>query len=65
MGAGAARRPSPRRHRALSILDGPTTEKVIFEGAALLINAFYWAQKRKERVHCSNVNIRSVGLFEI
>lgn len=57
MGPGAARRPSPRRHCALSILDAPTTEKVIFEDAAPLINAFYRVQKRKERVLCSSVNI--------
>lgn len=47
--------PSAPSSRALSIYDGPTTEKVIFEDAPL-INAFYRIKNQKRRLHCSTVN---------
>lgn len=47
LGQRRRRHPSAPSSRALSISDRPTTETVIFEGAAPLINTFYWLKKKR------------------
>lgn len=50
-GAGGRQRPR-RRHRALSILDASTTEKVILEDAAPLINTVLPLQEAATSLFC-------------